>query len=46
MISAILAEAEIAIFAVSTFNTNYILIKENNFNDALDALSEAGIVIL
>lgn len=44
--STILAEAGIGIFAVSTYNTDYILTKEKDFDNALDALSEAGIVIL
>ncbi|MBR1660140.1 MAG: ACT domain-containing protein [Oscillospiraceae bacterium] len=41
-LSAILAENGIGIFAVSTFNTDYILVKEENFARALDALSAAG----
>lgn len=41
-ISTILAENKIGIFAVSTYNTDYILVKEENFERALDALSKAG----
>lgn len=41
-ISTILAENKIGIFAVSTFNTDYILVKEENFEKALDVLSSAG----
>lgn len=41
-ISAILAENQIGIFAVSTYNTDYILVKEENFDKALNALSVAG----
>ena len=41
-ISTILAENKIGIFAVSTFNTDYILVKENNFDSALNALKEHG----
>ena len=41
-ISAVLAEARIGIFAVSTFNTDYILVKENNFAHAMEALEKAG----
>jgi hypothetical protein len=41
-ITAILADAGIAIFAVSTFNTDYILVKEENFEKALDALGGKG----
>ena len=40
-ISAILAENKIGIFAVSTYNTDYILVKEENFDRALKALSDA-----
>ena len=38
----ILAENKIGIFAVSTFNTDYILVKEENFDRALKALASAG----
>ena len=41
-ISEILARNEIGIFAVSTYNTDYILTKEENFDKALDALKSAG----
>lgn len=41
-ISDVLAAEGIGIFAVSTFNTDYILVKEGNFDRALDALAAAG----
>lgn len=41
-ISTILAENHIGIFAVSTFNTDYILVKDDDFEKALSALSAAG----
>lgn len=41
-ISGILAENKIGIFAVSTFNTDYILVKEKDFEKALEALVLAG----
>ena len=41
-ISAILADNKIGIFAVSTFNTDYILVKEENFDKALKVLADAG----
>lgn len=41
-ISAILAENKIGIFAVSTYNTDYILVKEENFKRALQVLAEKG----
>lgn len=41
-ISKILADNDIGIFAVSTYNTDYILVKEENFERALALLADAG----
>ena len=41
-ISGVLAENKIGIFAVSTYNTDYILVKTENFEKALSALRDAG----
>lgn len=41
-LSAILARNRIGIFAVSTYNTDYILVKEENFEKAMRVLAEAG----
>ena len=41
-ISAVLAENHIGIFAVSTYNTDYILTKEENFQKAVECLKQAG----
>ena len=41
-ISGILADNGIGIFAVSTYNTDYILVKKENFDRAMRVLSEAG----
>ena len=41
-ISSILAENKIGIFAVSTYNTDYILVKKENFDIAMTVLAEAG----
>ncbi len=41
-ISGILAANDIGIFAVSTFNTDYILVKAENFEKALSVLSAEG----
>ena len=41
-IADILAENKIGIFAVSTYNTDYILTKAQNFEEALAALQSAG----
>jgi hypothetical protein len=37
-----LAEAKIPIFAISTFNTDYVLIKRENQERAVTALASAG----
>lgn len=44
-LSGILAEHKIGIFAVSTYNTDYILVKEENFERALKVLALEGYVI-
>ena len=41
-ISKILAETGIGIFAISTYNTDYILTKEENFEKAMKVLKNAG----
>ena len=41
-ISTILAENNIGIFAVSTYNTDYILVKRGNFEKAIIALTSGG----
>ena len=41
-ISTVLAENGIGIFAVSTYDTDYILVKAENFDTAADALAAAG----
>ena len=41
-ISGILAENKISIFAVSTFNTDYIFVKKENFELAIRVLVDAG----
>lgn len=45
-IAAILAENGISIFAVSTFNTDYVLVKEENYQRGLEALKAAGYEIV
>ena len=44
-ISSILAENKIGIFAVSTYNTDYILTKAKNFDAAINALRDNGYTI-
>jgi hypothetical protein len=41
-LTAPLAEAGISLFAISTFDTDYLLVKENDFEAALAALRQAG----
>ena len=41
-ISTILAENQIGIFAVSTYNTDYILVKNENFDKAIIVLQNEG----
>ena len=41
-LSALLADNNIGIFAVSTYNTDYILVKKENFEKAVNVLSQAG----
>lgn len=45
-ISSLLAENNIGIFAVSTYNTDYILVKKENFDKALSVLEYNGYVVL
>ena len=45
-ITGILAENNIGIFAVSTFNTDYILVKRENFEKALQILGKHNYTVL
>lgn len=45
-LSGILADCGIGIFAVSTYNTDYILVKEENYNQAIIALASRGYLIV
>lgn len=45
-ITNILAEQQIGIFAISTYNTDYILTKKEDYEKALQVLSEAGYEIV
>ncbi|MBQ3699482.1 MAG: ACT domain-containing protein [Prevotella sp.] len=45
-VSTVLAQSGIGLFAISTFNTDYILVKRENFPRALDALSINGYEIV
>ncbi len=41
-ISTILAQAGISIFAISTYDTDYILVKDKDIENAINALSKEG----
>ena len=41
-LSAVLAEEKIGIFVISTYDTDYIFVKKENFARACDALTRAG----
>ena len=41
-ISSVLAENQISIFVISTFNTDYILVKEEKIEKAMAVLSQEG----
>ncbi len=45
-ISSILADNKIGIFAISTYNTDYILVKKENYDQSLDALSKSGYTVI
>ena len=45
-ISAALAQVRVSLFAVSTYNTDYILVKSQNLERALSALESAGYEIV
>ncbi len=44
-ITRVLAENQIGVFAVSTFDTDYVLTKDENFERAVSALKDAGCMI-
>ncbi len=44
-ISTLLAENSISIFAISTYNTDYIFIKESSFARAVALLTQAGYTV-
>ena len=45
-LSGILADHKIGIFAVSTYNTDYILVKEENYERALTVLASEGYTVV
>jgi hypothetical protein len=45
-ISGVLAQQKISIFAISTFDTDYILVKENTMQAAITALRNDGYTVV
>lgn len=45
-IAALLAENDIPIFAISTYNTDYVLTKAEYYEKALDVLKQAEYAIV
>jgi hypothetical protein len=41
-LAGVLADIGVSIFAISTYDTDYILVKENQLGNALNALNQAG----
>ena len=44
-VTGALAEQEISVFVISTFDTDYVLVRGNLLPDAIDALREAGYAV-
>ena len=45
-ITGILAENNISVFAISTYNTDYVLVKKENYQNALEILEKSGYEIV
>ena len=45
-LSSVFARAEIGIFAISTYNTDYVLVKDKDYRKAIKALDRAGYRVL
>lgn len=45
-ITIVLAEQNIGVFVISTFNTDYIFVKEENFSRAVELMSSVGYSIV
>lgn len=45
-IATLLAENKISIFAVSTYNTDYVLVKSHSFNKAINILHSNGYEVI
>ncbi|HAI27276.1 ACT domain-containing protein [Lactococcus lactis] len=45
-ISGVLARANLSIFSISTYNTDYILVRNDRLNEAIKALNTAGLEVI
>lgn len=45
-LTAVLAEASVSVFVLSTFETDYVLVKEKQLERAVQALRQAGYTVL
>ena len=45
VVSAVLADAGVSIFAISTYNTDYILVRNNDLDVAVQALASEGYTV-
>lgn len=45
-ISSLLAKAEIGIFVVSTYRTDYVLVKREQYEKALEVLARSGYTVI
>lgn len=45
-ISSLLAENEISIFVMSTFNTDYFMVKEDQLNKTIALLKQEGYIVI
>lgn len=44
-LTAPLADRSISVFVISTFDTDYLLVKQDRLGDAIDALTDAGCLV-
>jgi len=45
-ISGVLSRANLSIFSISTYNTDYILVRNDRLNEAIKALNTAGLEVI
>lgn len=45
-ITGVMAENQIGVFAISTYNTDYVLVRSENYEKALKVLEESGYILV